>query len=287
MRKEKMDKWIKSDFSLQVIVTNMDDVVPMHCHDFVELVIFSKGNATHSIGHRHKKTSYSVMQGDCFVIMPNEEHTFEEGNQAVYYNIIFSPELLSAELKDLKEFETWNPLFGFKNLNERTKVHLGLNERVLVKEYLLRLKEELDNRPPGYKICAKSILLELILIILRCTPKKMVVTQNVKKTDSTILSIVDDMEKNPEKHYPLDDLSRKSNMCISGFTKKFRNLTGMSPNEYLLSLRMEKAEQLLLKSSLPVYEIAEQCGFYDINYFIKVFRRIRDTTPAKFRRMNR
>ena len=279
-----MKKWETNNFPLRVVVTNMDETVPMHTHDFIELVIFSRGNAVHSIEHRDNKIRYSVMQGDCFVIMPNEKHEFEDGEQAVYYNIIFSPELLGEDLAALKDIDAWNPLFGLRNLHERTKVHLGLNDRVLIEDYVLRIMSELDNRPPGYKICARAMLLEILLIILRCNPKKMVITHSVSKSNPAVLRIVNEMEKNPENHYSLDELAKKCNMCISGFTKKFRNLTGMSPTEYLLTLRMEKAEQMLLKSTMSVYEISEHCGFYDINYFIKVFRRFRNTTPAKYRR---
>ena len=59
--------------------------------------------------------------------------------------------------------------------------------------------------------------------------------------------MLDDIkEKYPEKNYNLTDMAKKANMCVSGFTKKFRNLLGVSPMEYLLSLRIEKAEQMLL-----------------------------------------
>ena len=72
-------------------------------------------------------------------------------------------------------------------------------------------------------------------------------------------------------------------MCVSNFTRKFRLLTGMSPLEFLLSLRIEKSENLLKNTELPVYSVADMCGFNNINYFIKTFRRFRNTTPAKFR----
>ena len=73
-------------------------------------------------------------------------------------------------------------------------------------------------------------------------------------------------------------------MCVSSFTKKFRSLTGVSPMEFLLSRRIEKAENLLKNTGLPIYTIADMCGFNNINYFIKTFRRFRCLPPAKFRK---
>ena len=175
-------------------------------------------------------------------------------------------------------------LFSSTAFDERIKVHLGLNDREEINHYIQRLATELDKRQAGYKICARAILLEILLIILRCTPKKMLLAQTSTKSNHAVLGVVNEMERHPERHYSLDNLARSASMCISGFTKKFRDMTGLSPTEYLTSLRIEKAEQLLLDTEKTVYDIADECGFYDINYFIKLFRRHRHTTPARFRK---
>lgn len=288
VEKEKMAKYKRDNFPLRVITTNMEDIISMHNHDFFELVFFAKGNASHTLISGDKKLSYSVMQGDCFAIMPQEYHSFENGNLACYYNIIFSPSLISAEQKELKKLAAWNKIFGDSCYEERNKVHLDLQERIKIDDYIGRLIEELKGRQEGYKVAARAILLEILLLVLRCSPKKMPFANAVPtKSSPYILSIINDMEKAPEKHYTLNELAKKSNMCVSGFTKKFRSLVGVSPVEYLLNLRVEKAEQMLISSSLPIYTIANNCGFYDINYFIKVFRRFRGNTPAKFRKIKK
>ena len=286
MEKEKMSKYSQDNFPLRVITTDMVDEIAPHTHDFIELVFFAKGYAAHTLTFGSKKLNYPVMMGDCFAIMPREYHSFENGKSAFYYNIIFSPLLLESELNELKFFPSWKKIFGDSKYNERSKVHLNLDERLAIDNYIRRLIGELMRKQNGYKIAARAILLEIVLLVLRCAPKKMFVSRNASKADPSILSIINEMEKFPEKHYTLIDLAKHSNMCISGFTRKFRDLTGVSPIEYLLNLRIEKAEQLLLSSSMPIYMIANQCGFYDTNYFIKVFNRFRNMTPARFRREN-
>ena len=280
-----MAKWEKmNNFPLHVVTTNVNEVVPIHTHDFIEIVFFAKGSAVHSIFHGSNKLRYSVMQGDCFAILPKEKHSFEDGHAASYYNIIFSQELVLNELKDLKVLDTWSKLFGNKEFSERSKFHLGWQEREEMNALIGRLINELSRKAAGYKIYARALLIEILFIILRCSPKKMLVSESSVKSNFSLIQVISDMEKYPEKNYNLTDMAKKANMCVSGFTKKFRNLLGVSPMEYLLSLRVEKAEQKLLKSTMSVYEISEQCGFYDINYFIKVFRRFRNTTPARYRR---
>lgn len=270
-------------FPLRVITTNMNKVVPEHSHDFIELVFFAEGAAIHSIGRGAKKNSYPVMQGDCFTILPSEPHSFENVNTAFYYNIIFSPALVENEIRELREFETWPLFFGKNSTKERCKIHLNLSDRMDVHGCILNLSAELNQKQKGYRTLARAILVELLLKILRSSPKKMFAVESDTKIDNRILTVVNEMEKYPEKHYTLADFAKKANMCTSGFSHKFRTLLGVPPFEYLLSLRIEKAEWLLASSSMSVYDIAEKCGFYDVNYFIKVFRRFNNTTPTKFR----
>ncbi|MBP3394479.1 MAG: helix-turn-helix transcriptional regulator, partial [Lentisphaeria bacterium] len=63
--------------------------------------------------------------------------------------------------------------------------------------------------------------------------------------------------------------------------------TGFSPMDYLLNLRLAKAEELLRTTSLPLTDISAKCGFYDSNYFGMQFRKRYDITPHRFRRLFR
>lgn len=274
-----------NSLQLRVITTNMNKNIPEHSHDFIELVFFAEGAAIHSVRKNNRMTSYPVMQGDCFTILPSEIHSFDNGNTAFYYNVIFSPSLIKNEIQELKEFESWPLLFDQSKNNVRSKIHLNLNDRMEVQNCILKLNDKLKQKNKGYKILCRGLLLELLLKILCSSPKKMFEVESDTKLDNRILSVINEMEKHPEKHYTLSDFAKKSNMCISGFSHKFHTILGMPPFEYLLSLRIEKAECLLKSSSMSIYDIAEQCGFYDVNYFIKVFRRFHNTTPAKFRKM--
>ncbi len=65
--------------------------------------------------------------------------------------------------------------------------------------------------------------------------------------------------------------------------KKFTEATGLTPQEYLANLRLQKAIELLGNSQLSVNEIAARCGFRSGNYFAKVFRRRMGRRPSEFR----
>lgn len=65
----------------------------------------------------------------------------------------------------------------------------------------------------------------------------------------------------------------------------FRRYMMMSPHQYLLEVRMEKAKEFLGTSMLSLTEIAERIGFEDVSYFIHTFRKHEDMTPAVYRRL--
>ncbi|MBQ7565937.1 MAG: helix-turn-helix transcriptional regulator [Oscillospiraceae bacterium] len=81
----------------------------------------------------------------------------------------------------------------------------------------------------------------------------------------------------------LSQAAAQANLSPSYYHKLFTALYGVSPGEYLLRRRIEKAKLLLLESDGTLTEIAESCGFSSQSYFGKQFRRAVGVTPARYR----
>lgn len=86
-------------------------------------------------------------------------------------------------------------------------------------------------------------------------------------------------------------LSRENIASAAGISttllgKYFRKYMNMTVNDYITSLRIKRAEKLLISTDLSISETAEKCGFSYSYYFAKVFCKYTGTTPAKFRREN-
>ncbi len=69
----------------------------------------------------------------------------------------------------------------------------------------------------------------------------------------------------------------------SYLSRVFKEVTGMTFMEYLISVRIEKAKSLLANPNLRIYEIAEMVGIHDPNYFSKFFKKYTTITPAGYR----
>ena len=89
---------------------------------------------------------------------------------------------------------------------------------------------------------------------------------------------------NAHRKLTLSDLGRHLSVSPSRASHLCRTCLGVSFQESLLAIRMRKAAELLTGSSLPLKEIARQCGFANVFYFSAAFRKFHDVPPGAFRR---
>lgn len=90
------------------------------------------------------------------------------------------------------------------------------------------------------------------------------------------------------EHYdeplPVAALIKVSGLSERSFHRRFRKATGLSPMEYVHTLRLEEAKQVLESETLAVDAIAEAVGYEDAAFFGRLFRRRVGLTPAQYRR---
>ena len=72
-------------------------------------------------------------------------------------------------------------------------------------------------------------------------------------------------------------------MSTSNFQRKFKQVTGMSPQHYAMQLRLEKARCALSGNGDSIEKIALDCGFADRYAFSKAFKKYTGISPAKYR----
>ena len=78
-----------------------------------------------------------------------------------------------------------------------------------------------------------------------------------------------------------------SQLCLtsSQVRRRIYGITGLNPLAYANSVRMAKARRLLVEHpEMPIGDIAEQCGFYDMAHFSRLFKKTYQLTPSQFRR---
>lgn len=92
------------------------------------------------------------------------------------------------------------------------------------------------------------------------------------------------MDSHVGENIPVSHLAKLCLMSETAFRRAFREQTGMSPVQYKIHSRINKAKVLLQSSEeITIEEIAESLGFYDLSYFYKTFVSVTGTTPSRFR----
>nr|AFY23022.1 AraC family transcriptional regulator [uncultured bacterium] len=82
---------------------------------------------------------------------------------------------------------------------------------------------------------------------------------------------------------PVDELARHANMSRRNFDRRFREITGATPANWLTHQRVIRAQQLLESTELPVDQIARYCGFSSAAALRPHFRRLVGVPPASYR----
>ena len=101
-------------------------------------------------------------------------------------------------------------------------------------------------------------------------------------------STMDDVKTLIDTSYSIPGLNAsciaaKLGMHLSSFSRAFHRRFKTTVTEYITGVRLERASFMLKKTTLPIKEIAESCGFSSANYFAKVFLARYGTSPQKYR----
>jgi AraC family transcriptional regulator len=95
--------------------------------------------------------------------------------------------------------------------------------------------------------------------------------------------VADWMHSRLESPVSLDEAAREAGLSSYHFLRGFRQVTGVTPHQYLVRLRLGRAARLLVRTDLPVTQVALDAGFEDLSNFIRTFRRATGKSPGRFR----
>lgn len=257
-----------------------------HHHDFIEIVFITKGKGTQVISNNE----YEVTEGDIFILQGFQNHYFKDAGKAEMINVMFdpvkSPGLVSD---DIKTIDGYNALFILEPRN-RNRMHfknmLHLNHVDLAKsEYVLNgMLLEIAQKEPGYELFLKNKLEEIILFLSRRYSQ---ISIPKAKSLLRIGKAIHYIEANFHNTIYIWQLAELSFMSIRNFQRIFKEATGLSPNDYLLELRIQHASKLLTESDSAIYSVSEQIGISDWFYFSKAFKKKFGVSPLNYRKQNK
>ena len=105
-----------------------------------------------------------------------------------------------------------------------------------------------------------------------------------QREERTIHGITRYLQEHLAEEVSLSVLAEEFHLSAQYISQLFKNEIGVGFLAYLTNIRMERAKQLLLSTSLSIAEVSEQSGYGDYRVFTKVFKKSEGITPSQYRR---
>lgn len=255
-----------------------------HHHSMIEISLIKSGSGVYTVGDR----SYDIAPGDVFTFTSDEPHCITEisDSDMLIMNLQFEPRFIWAP---------GNGMFDAKYLRvflDREKGHSNRLDRssgatAEIAELLLSMEREFEAAEPEYELIVKIRLLTVLVLLARTGG---ISTDDFITQDNPNLvamnSVMEYINANLASKLSLEELAKKASMSRSYFSTIFKDLNGVTPWEYIMVKRVEKAITMLNRDGASIIEIAGACGFNSTANFNRAFRKITGRTPSSYRRLD-
>ena len=253
-----------------------------HDHRFSELTLIL--NPAGAI-HWAEGSSCQLARGDVILMHPGKLHAYEHAAELELFNLLYEPDKLPLPQLDGSSMRLFTAVTSVHDPDKTRlpeKPILRLSETQLIHAETLagELENELTGNSPGKNLRSFAIFIDLLTFICQAGGG----ISPAKDHDNPVSAALRFINNNFHEQLNIDQLARNSNMSRRNFFRKFRDLTGESPWQYIKKRRLAAAEELLKNSTLSLSEIASDCGFYDSNHLNCQFRKNFKCTPGSLRK---
>jgi AraC-like DNA-binding protein len=102
--------------------------------------------------------------------------------------------------------------------------------------------------------------------------------------DNLLKNVVTAIRQDPGAQWNVCELARRSCLSPSQFSRRFCALTNMSPGNFVVQARVQRARQLVLETEMSISQIAYALGYSDVHFFSRQFKQCTGQSPGSLRR---
>ena len=238
-----------------------DALIPLHNHDFYQILYVKNGGGYIRIADRQMEAS----AGEIYLFRPQLMHEIRAGENG----------FLSYEMK----FELYDEKMNgaFLSFPESLSFAGGRLESTF--EELLK---ELRNSTPYRDEMIETKFLEFLILLLRCRDGERSDGGSVDVSDR-FFAVVEYMNQHLSEDISLKDLADVAHLEKIYFLKQFKEKMKTTPMSYLRRLRIREAKQLLAHSDMNVTQISSAVGFLDVHHFSSTFKKAVGISPSDYK----
>ena len=146
------------------------------------------------------------------------------------------------------------------------------------------IMEELSENKPYGEGAVKTYALNLLLYLTRNYCIGETNPLNHSKNSDNIKNVIGYIRSHFEENLTIDALSDQAGLSKYYFSREFKRLTGMTVVTYVNLVRCENAKKLFKSDKYSVNEVCEMCGFDNLSYFSKTFKKFTNLTPSEYKK---
>lgn len=257
--------------------------VSRHWHHTVEILYISKGEYLLEINLEED----TVREGDICFLNAEDLHQITGTAEDTRHEVcIFDPRILDFSYHDEFEEQVLSPFLGHRQILPHV-LRTSDEHYETIRPLLLQLMETSLFKPAGWYVSCKLLLLVIISLMydrgMLQTADELLSAGDKLKIDR-YKKLISYMEQNYSRPVTLKELAEVSCCNPQYLCRFFKEITGTSPVQYLISCRVEHACTFLLETTDPILDISMDCGFENVSYFIRKFRQLKGCTPKEYRR---
>ena len=235
---------------------------PAHIHDDIELVFVKKGGGTAYCDGK----KYTLSENSFFLVFPNQVHHYSDCPEGEYVLIIIKPSVLRSFKGVFEEGVPSSALWHFEQNCDDNIVCL------------------LDMAMKDYIRYGDSLIIESYLTALFA---KLLNFYNIEKTRTspqTILQILQYCTAHYKENITVHSVAETLHISRSTVSHIFSSRLSINFCDYINSLRLIEAEQLLKNKNYSITEISYLCGFSTMRTFNRAFLKRYGVSPSDFRK---
>ncbi|MBQ1172776.1 MAG: helix-turn-helix transcriptional regulator [Lachnospiraceae bacterium] len=249
-----------------------------HWHHELELLLIHEGTSFLHIDNQ----IHSISTGDVAFIPSNAVHmVIGESNSVFRFTaVVFHPDFIKSFGNDAVMEKYLNPLFKWQ-----FACPYVLQNSPACQKLILHIASLYQEKKSGYELFIKMNLLEICALFYHYAEPFQI---HKPKCNDYQTELAKKMMLYLQQHYDekitLSEMATHFHISKGHLCRFFKEMTNMSPFDYLNYFRITKSTRLLHDTNLSISTIAGQTGFNNISYYNRTFRKYMHMTPGAYRK---
>lgn len=221
----------------------------------------------------HGITQVKIMAGDAIYIPPNSWNKPNWDTDCSVLSLLFGRRQLGFSL--VSKAKGQEAFHDIQKLSIQTRTGHAIDNILAALNALS--KEPLQQPMDEYLLLALMSYCRSMLSIPTTSAKK--------RSENLYQGICIFIQENFHRSISREAIARRFNITPNHLSRLFRQQGHMRLADYIIWVRIERAKFMLKKYSFRLHEVANRCGFQDVNYFYRVFKNKTGLTPSEYRNL--